>query len=326
VFAAPGDDATAGLAGAAAVALADEAAANFANTTNRDPQLDSTASLGVEDIVSPMNEREESSPDADAPDDDTTTSTIAVSPASVEPEERFDLAAELADALDDTDEQTNPVSAPVSASDDAFSAVFREFKRGVKRVIGTGDYRTHYDLGIAYREMGLLDDASGEFAEAANAPDLRLSSLHLLGLCALESKRPNDAVAHFGQALSLPEVPDEQLPALRFDLARAHAALGDVATALSLLDAVAQCEAEFPGLVEFRATLVTQPASAPSSDDGEPLERFDDLIADAESAASRDVEAAARVATTGAETPAPPAQPPTADGGPAPRRRKFSFL
>jgi hypothetical protein len=93
-----------------------------------------------------------------------------------------------------------------------------------------------------------------------------------------------------------------------------------------LLDDVAQCDAQFPGLAEFRATLSTQPAAEPSIDDDEPLERFDDLIADADRAEASDAEAAARVATTGAETPAPPAQPPTADGGPAPRRRKFSFL
>jgi tetratricopeptide (TPR) repeat protein len=196
----------------------------------------------------------------------------------------------------------------------------------VKRVIGTGDYQTHYDLGIAYREMGLLEDASGEFAEASNAPELRLSALHLLALCALDSKRACDAVAHLGQALSLPELPDEQLPALRFDLARAHAATGDIAAALSLLDSVAQSDAEFPGLSDLRAMLVTQPASAPASDDEEPLERFDDLIADADRAASSDEESAARVATTGAETPAPPAQPPTDGGGKTPRRRKFSFL
>lgn len=357
VLASVGDEATASLASGSSADIALDPEVGLPVTAAGEPGLEAEATQGIDapldvaddklldvaddkpldvaddvplDVADDVGlsgvDSDESSADEDAAGEDTTNSTDAVAPLSDEPEAAFDLAAELADALDSSDDQTSPVAAQVSASDDAFTSVFREFKQGVKRVIGTGDYQTHYDLGIAYREMGLFDDASGEFAEASNAPELRLSSLHLLALCALDSKRACDAVAHLGQALSLPELPDEQLPALRFDLARAHAAMGDVAAALSLLDSVAQSDAGFPGLSDLRATLVTQPASARASEDEEPLERFDDLIADADRAVSSDDESAARVATTGAETPAPPAQPPADGGGKTPRRRKFSFL
>ncbi len=47
-----------------------------------------------------------------------------------------------------------------------FEKVFDEFKRGVEQVITADDYQTHYDLGIAYHEMGLKDDAFRELIQS----------------------------------------------------------------------------------------------------------------------------------------------------------------
>ena len=42
--------------------------------------------------------------------------------------------------------------------------VFEKFKEGELERIADDDVETRLDLGIAYAEMGLFDDAEGEFA------------------------------------------------------------------------------------------------------------------------------------------------------------------
>lgn len=241
--------------------------------------------------------------------------------------DEFDLARELADAFED-DDATAGVEPPVASSiDDGIAAAFQEFKRGVSRIVDAADHQTHYDLGIAYREMGLLDDAAHELAIASASPALRLSALHLLALCAIDAKRPRDAVAHLTQVLSLAELPAEQEHAVRLDLARAQLAAGDVVAAREQIERVAAADATLPGLVELRAAIAQTPApAAPAggadAHEGEALERFDDLLGEGDPEPAPGSEG--RAATTGAETPAPPASgPDTSAGG---RRRRISFV
>jgi tetratricopeptide (TPR) repeat protein len=62
--------------------------------------------------------------------------------------------------------------APQQTEDEdlAFADALRAFKAGVARSVPEADYDSHYDLGIAYREMGLLDEAIGALQKAARAP------------------------------------------------------------------------------------------------------------------------------------------------------------
>ncbi len=154
----------------------------------------------------------------------------------------FDLAAELSEALVDGAPATR---AGASTDEDGFSSLFSEFKRGVSRTLGEGDVETHFDLGIAYREMGLLDDAIGEFHYALGSTARRLDALHMMGLCALDVGRAIDAIGHLEQALASPDVPAERETALRFDLGRAHEAQGDLDRALDAFRRVAELDAEF---------------------------------------------------------------------------------
>jgi tetratricopeptide (TPR) repeat protein len=57
--------------------------------------------------------------------------------------------------------EAEDVPEPVFDSD--VMEVFDEFKKGLEKELGDEDSETHYNLGIAYKEMGLLDDAIKEF-------------------------------------------------------------------------------------------------------------------------------------------------------------------
>ncbi len=195
----------------------------------------------------------------------------------------FDLAAELSESLADG---APAARAGASTDADGFSSLFSEFKRGVSRTLGEGDVETHFDLGIAYREMGLLDDAIGEFHYALGSSGRRLDALHMMGLCALDVGRAADAIGHLEQALASPEVPAERETALRFDLGRAHEAEGDRNRALDAFRRVAELDADFQDVGAHIEALLCGPAAsdaevADESDDGEVYESFDDLIAEA---------------------------------------------
>lgn len=206
----------------------------------------------------------------------------------------FDLAAELSEALDDAAPATRAGS---STDEDGFASLFSEFKRGVSRTLGEGDVETHFDLGIAYREMGLFDDAIGEFHYALGSGARRLDALHMMGLCALDLGRAVDAIGHLEQALASPDFPDEREAPLRFDLARAHEAQGDRDRALDAYRRVAELDAEFQDVGARIEALLAGPVATESeaddveADEGaEAYESFDDLIAESADEAAPRVE------------------------------------
>ncbi len=188
----------------------------------------------------------------------------------------FDLAAAIGQSLDD-DPNENSSGNASDTSDDGFAAVFAEFKKGVDEALNEGDFEAHYDLGIAYREMGLLDDAMSEFQAAMGNPNRRLGCLHLLGLCALDAGRPEDAIAHLQTAIETDDLEPEQLLALRFDLGRCFERSGDLETAKVEYLAV---QAQNPGFSDVGARLeALDDPEKPVQDETE-YESFDDFFGD----------------------------------------------
>jgi len=187
----------------------------------------------------------------------------------------FDLAAELSGIGDDD----APVRTLAGTEEEGFEQVFNAFKSGVDRELGEDDHEARYDLGIAYKEMGLLEDAIGEFRIAMQIEARKLSCLHMLALCALDLGRSADAVAHLEQALSLPALPDDQRVPLEYDLARAYAAQGDVARARAGFEAVRKADPTFGDVERELAALATKKL-AKAAEPAEAYESFDDLLAE----------------------------------------------
>jgi tetratricopeptide (TPR) repeat protein len=292
---------------------------------------DAAPNLGLEDIAAELRADAEPAPPPPEPEPPVEAQAPAETPAPNEPD--FDLAAELSEALESDAGRAAATPGGVGELDDGFEAVFREFKKGVQRTVGEGDYDTHYDLGIAYREMGLLDDAVGEFQLAMGSPTRKVECLHMLGLCALDSKRAQDAVAHFEQALALPELPEAHALGIRFELGRAYEEVGEPARALGAFRAVMALDAGFQDVEERvsrleRGVLEAQPDladaldadAAPEAGDGdeadagdealpleeltpqaETFESFDDLLAETHAESARAASAADKAAVAVSE-------------------------
>ena len=96
------------------------------------------------------------------------------------------------------------------------------------------DYETRYDLGIAYREMGLLDEAIAELQLASRGASRRIESTSLLAACLLDKGLPKLAIQWLERGLEAPGLRPEQALSLRYDLARAHEARGERELALEI--------------------------------------------------------------------------------------------
>jgi tetratricopeptide (TPR) repeat protein len=127
-----------------------------------------------------------------------------------------------------------PPAAATDLGDSGLADIFKEFKKGVDKQLGKEDYDTRYNLGIAYKEMGLIDEAIAEFQLAAKDESRTLECSSMLGICFMEKGMPKLAVKWFDRGLKAPGRTEEEYAALRYDLAVAHEAAGEADIALTL--------------------------------------------------------------------------------------------
>jgi tetratricopeptide (TPR) repeat protein len=110
-----------------------------------------------------------------------------------------------------------------------------EFKRRLEAVL-IADPASRYAVGIAYKGMGMLDDAIRELERATHDPRYALQGASMLGLCHLEKGDANEAIRWLEKGLALPERSEHEYQGLRVLLAVAYAAAGRVTDALALYE------------------------------------------------------------------------------------------
>jgi tetratricopeptide (TPR) repeat protein len=159
----------------------------------------------------------------------------------------FDLGAELGDLFGaQSAVEDEPASAQSSElGDSGLADIFKEFKKGVDKQLGNEDYDTRYNLGIAYKEMGLVDEAIAEFQLAAKDPNRLLECSSMLGICFMDKGMPKLAIKWFEKGLKTAGRREEEYQGLRYDLATAYEAAGDLDTALGIFTELYGQDANF---------------------------------------------------------------------------------
>ena len=118
--------------------------------------------------------------------------------------------------------------------------MFGELKQDLEADVAAADEdpETHYNLGIAFREMSLLDEAIGELQKACQSFDRGhpfpqiMQTYTWLAQCFLDKGVPQAAIRWYDKALIAPGVDEETRTALHYELASAYEAAGDKTSAL----------------------------------------------------------------------------------------------
>ncbi len=112
-----------------------------------------------------------------------------------------------------------------------FSEMLDKFKAGLSRNVDEEDFDSHYDLGIAFREMGLLDEAIGSFQKASRGSALRVRASEAIGQCFMDKGEAGVTIKVLDRLLRDPDMSDSQLVGVLYLLGLASEKLGRSAEA-----------------------------------------------------------------------------------------------
>jgi tetratricopeptide (TPR) repeat protein len=100
------------------------------------------------------------------------------------------------------------------------------------------DYRSHYDLGMAYLEMDLLAEAVREYQLSSKSEAYQARALEMIGLCFLRQNQPNLAIKQLTKGLQMINVDDTESLGIKYNLGLAYEMVGNVEQALGAFEDV----------------------------------------------------------------------------------------
>src|SRR5450432_4212031 len=169
-------------------------------------------------------------------------------------------AGEAAAAKDKAAKAEQKPASPVESG--PLKEVFDEFRAELGEMGAEDeDLETHYNLGIAFREMGLLEEAISEFQKVAQASErgrpfrYNMQCYTLLGLAFIDRGQPSIAAMWYERALRLPDIEPESELALRYDLGVAQESAGESEAALKSFSQVYGVNIDYRDVGERIAAL-----------------------------------------------------------------------
>ena len=151
---------------------------------------------------------------------------------------------------------------PLPGNLDQLAEVFQDFRNELSEFGDKDeDLETHYNLVIAYREMGLLDEAIGEFQRVATSVEggkpfpYTMNCSTLLALSFMDKGEPKIASLWYRRALAVPGLDQETIMALRYDLGVSLESAGDSSEALDSFRQVYAINIDYRDVADHIADL-----------------------------------------------------------------------
>ncbi|HEU4479473.1 MAG TPA: tetratricopeptide repeat protein [Pyrinomonadaceae bacterium] len=181
--------------------------------------------------------------------------------------EQFESAAEVSPDVEfafagGTDNGTGghafvPLAGETKGLDAGLAEIFEEFRQAAEdEPEAKEDFETHYNMGTAYKEMDLIDEAIMEFQTAAgltvptDGSSRYLQCCNMLGHCFMQKELPRAAVLWFKKGLDAPGQGEEESKALRYELGAAYEQMGDLSRACDLFTEVYGMDVAYRGVGE----------------------------------------------------------------------------
>jgi len=139
---------------------------------------------------------------------------------------------------------------PTGDEEKDFQEMLAQFKRGIEANIEEEDWQAHYDLGVAFKEMGLLDEAIAEFQKALRSPAGRMRTAEALGGCFYEKGQFSVASTVMRRAVETDPSGDESKIGLLYWLGRCEEEMKRVPEALAFYQRVFALDIRFQDVRE----------------------------------------------------------------------------
>jgi tetratricopeptide (TPR) repeat protein len=149
--------------------------------------------------------------------------------------------------------------------DAGLAELFEEFREAEESDTVREDFETHYNMGTAYKEMDLIDEAIQEFQTSASlvrpndGTSRFLQCCNMLGHCFVQKGMPEAAVLWFKKGLSAPGHTEDEYQALRYELASAYEQLGDLKQAREFYTEVYGVDVSYREVAEKLSQLRQKP-------------------------------------------------------------------
>lgn len=158
--------------------------------------------------------------------------------------------------------QASSPSGSLLLGESGLQDVFDEFKQSVEAdAEATPDFETHYNLGLAYKDMDLFDEAIEEFQTAFRGTDPHSPDPHyfqvcnMLGLCFMAKNEPQLATVWFKRGVEAPGRTEDEYQAMRYDLGLAYEQMGRYDLALEVFEMVYAVDINYREVAEKLAEL-----------------------------------------------------------------------
>ncbi|HWN97923.1 MAG TPA: tetratricopeptide repeat protein [Blastocatellia bacterium] len=144
---------------------------------------------------------------------------------------------------------------------DELKEIFEELRENFDALTPLIDFETHFSLGLAYKDMELLDEAIGEFqmafrmAGVENPTGDYIHCCNMLGVCFKRKQMPKVAVRWFERGLKIPNRPEDEYQALRYEIGVCYEEIGEVDKAIDVFLEVYGIDVTYRGVAERIAQL-----------------------------------------------------------------------
>ncbi len=178
----------------------------------------------------------------------------------------FDIAQSLG-ALDEIELPPESIASTVYAvSGEAdVDQVFEKFRAGVRSQVSENDSATHYDLGVAYKEMGLIDDALAEFELAARDATRECNCFAMIGMIFLEQNKLDRAAEAYVRALGAQAKTVEQEMNLYYDLGNVYEMKGKSQDAIYYFQKIARRDPGYRDVSDRLSALQPEQDAPPAA-------------------------------------------------------------
>ncbi len=123
--------------------------------------------------------------------------------------------------------------------------ILSEFKRDMEAKIEKEDYESHFNLGIAYLEQGLIDEAIQEFQLASQDEERVVDSYSAISACFRKRREFRQAIDWLDKALKHSEKESDQSFRLKYEIASVYEEMKELKKALKRYNEIKEWDPEY---------------------------------------------------------------------------------